>query len=288
MQYLIDNTVAINTAVTTIIDKSKHKDSIQIPFTSIPVDLIEYADPLNAISEFTSIVEGDFSFQQHLYKAYLKAKTELQDMIELENHFAEILLDLIIKRFESTAKWPITELAYYLTPEGANQWRSKYTPFFITARQTHHKEEEEEEEEINEEAQAATDCKMRMTQVLIILSQSIMQFHDEKTTPKKQNKNFVNSVQVEFNTWLNIFDLPNPKYNEHIFWNEMKNNTKLQHLAEIAEVVVSMLASEAVVERLFSMAKNEVTKSNGHMKLDLFRAMTVIKLCSHYKELYPE
>ncbi len=57
-------------------------------------------------------------------------------------------------------------------------------------------------------------------------------------------------------------------------------------LAEIAEVAVSMLASEAGVERLFSMAKSEITKFNKHMGNDIFKAITIIKLCSHYRETY--
>ena len=273
LSYCIDFTTKINEVVAKIIKDAKdaNKEIVQPPWTKIPIEIHEYAEPLSAIYEFTNIVEGDFAFEQDLYKAYRKAKDELVQMIlTKQNFFAEILLENIIDRFAVTAKLPVAELAYFLTPEGVNEWRNKYTKYFCTARRNSRIDKEE--------AAEATTMKERMTKILIILC---------STLKKDNQKEYITLIQNEFNTWLNSYELPLVEYDTFLYWKEKRNDPRIEELAEVAEVAVSMLASEAVAERLFSMAKSEINKFNKHMGLDLFRALTIIKLCTHYRNAYP-
>lgn len=120
--------------------------------------------------------------------------------------------------------------------------------------------------------------KERMTKILLILAKSLK---------KEDEKEYLKLVQYEFTNWLNTSPLPLKEYDTHLYWREKRNVPEVSELAEIAEVVVTMLATEASAERLFSMAKSEITKFNKHMGIDLFKALTVIKLCIHYRSTYP-
>lgn len=96
-----------------------------------------------------------------------------------------------------------------------------------------------------------------------------------------------------FDEYIDEVDYPNRTANR--FWKVMKEKTfqkpdlnggnpiSFEPLAKLAEVILHLPASEAIVERCFSAIKRLLNDYNGSMKLDLFIAQCKVKMAVRYK-----
>lgn len=62
---------------------------------------------------------------------------------------------------------------------------------------------------------------------------------------------------------------------------------KLDIFSTIILIIISLPASESMVERAFSQIKSITTDFNKSMKKDLFISLSTIKLCLRYRKKYP-
>ena len=220
---------------------------------SVPIYWNNYLDCLEAIKSFTSFIEGDMVMQYQLYDAYEKTVeklTELSSRGEIEKFFC----DLFISRFSSTANILIAKLAFIFTAEGLSSYRG-----------------------------GEMDDRENITSLLNEIAM-------EAFTEEEYAASFIIAC---FDEYIDEVDYPNRTANR--FWKVMKEKTfqkpdlnggnpiSFEPLAKLAEVILHLPASEAIVERCFSAIKRLLNDYNGSMKLDLFIAQCKVKMAVRYK-----
>lgn len=95
--------------------------------------------------------------------------------------------------------------------------------------------------------------------------------------------------QVNFGTGENPFTFWKYSAFENITLNHVNESKPipLKKFSDIALCLMSLPASEVMVERAFSHMKSISTKYNKSMLLDLFLALSSIKIAAKYQRKYP-
>ena len=226
------------------------------PIEMIPSEWQHYVDALKVISDFTDEVEKDLTLQQHVYVAVNRVYARLE---QLDTPCASEMLDLFHKRFTSTADFSLSKLAYYLTPSGVNEYRS------------------------------------------LPESERRKLFKELKTKFKELTAKFPPEMTMYFPAiytfFMNVYEI-DPGDSPFYVFNELENEhiripglngeepVSFSSFAIACKALVTLPASEAMVERCFSQVKSIATDFNKRMKIDFAIALSTLKLAIRYRRRY--
>ena len=226
------------------------------PVMSIPDEWVPFHQALKVIAEFTDQIEGDLVLQQQVYVAVNEA---LRTLEELDTPVSEALHHFFQQRFQETADLSLAKLAYYLTPVGIVQYRA------LPSR---------------EKANLFRQLKPKFMEVSSTLSKM------ETLYFPSQLRFMLESYQVEegdspFYVYRDL------SHESIIIWGINANKAiHFRSFALVCLAIVSLPASEAMVERAFSQIKSIASDFNKSMKSDLFIALSTLKLTIRYKRRY--
>ena len=229
---------------------------IKPPIDAIPSNWHLFLEPLKIIAQFTDEIERDLALQQDVYTSVLEVYRKLE---ALDTPVADSLLFFFKKRFSETADLSISKLAFYLTPDGIVQYRSlpdqERRTLFAELKRTF----------------------MRLSEKLPI-----------------QNTLFFPAIFRYFMDNVEISSGDSPLY----VYEELEHSSFLipginkgnpvpfSTFAMFCRCLVSLPASEAMVERCFSQIKTLSSDFNKSMKSDLFIALASLKLFVRYRRRY--
>ena len=234
------------------------------PIDAIPEWWLELFDATKIIREFTDAVEGDLTFQQDLWKAYIATEEKFNE-IEATNKYADSLHEFFVYRFIDTCNIDVAHLAYTLTAEGLQNFREEF-------------------EFDSDEYYAELGT---LKSVLLTIAGRVY-------TKEEIGKLCISGLfdyyitDVEFDQGDNLFS----------FWNQIGrtlakkeglNNgvpISIKPFADIALIIVMMPCTEAVCERAFSQMKNLLTDHNGKLSTEMFVAEATVRLAQKYKRSY--
>ena len=232
------------------------------PVNEVPREWAEYVDALNVIAEFTDAIEGDLQLQQQVYTSIVTTEAKLADMQQKGNIIAGQLLDAFRERFIRTADVVLAHLAYVLTPCGLSEFQA--LPNNAEKRRT------------------ASQLKEKFLSLAANLEYS----GPEVAFLPALFDNFIRFASVNpgedpFAYWENLADesLQLPQINGG-------QPVSLKTFSTISLILISLPASEAMVERAFSQLKAIATDFNKSTARDLILALSIIKLCVRYKNKY--
>jgi hypothetical protein len=240
------------------------------PIEEVPESWTIYQEALQPIAVFTTAVEGNLLFQQHVYCAMVKCRHELQVLINKGNPLAGNVLIQFNKRFDSTADGNLAELAFRLTPDGKVDWEENIEPLFVTLKPD------------SEEFKQLAYRKKEMKRLFCEFAGSYY---------KSQEISEMNLARL-FYHWL-ASEPTIPGDDPGIFWTEKalasRNSTPSEWsgFSIVAKAIITLPATEAVCERLFSQVKAMETDYNEKMKPDLVQARARIKMAVRYRAEYP-
>ena len=226
------------------------------PSGEISDDWQLFLEPLRIIAEFTDSVEQDLSFQQDVFIA---VQTALQKLQALKTPIGDALNYFLEKRFRETADISLSKLAYYLTPTGVNAFRSMPV--------------------------------MEKKSLFAELRKTFMKVSDQ--LPVEKTLHFPAIFRYFFEN-VDVRDGDSPFY----VFDDLQHQAfvipgvnrghpvSFDVFASFCKAMVTLPASEAMVERCFSQVKSFATDFNKTMKSDLFIALSSLKLSVRYKRKY--
>ena len=191
-------------------------------------------------------------------------KSKLQALANQNNFVAQELLDKFQKRFETTADLTLAHLAFIFTAEGLEAFRILPND--------------------QEKRKTRASLKEKFLEITRILGQKF-----------SADTHFLPALfdfyldYVVFNTgedplayWKSLMD---KKANiAHVNRGEP---IPLKTFVCVALCLITLPASESMIERAFSQIKSIMTDYNKSMLGDLFIALSTIKVTSRYKRKYP-
>lgn len=234
------------------------------PIRTVPNEWTDYTAALNVIARFTDQIEGDLHLQQQVYVAFISAQAELERMRERRNIVARNLLDALTSRFTRTADLALSRLAFCFTAEGLTDFHSMP----------------------NSPSKRAVKAELKAKFLEIAGVLNIPAIGPPAIYLPAMFDNYI--------TYAEIGDGEDP----YAYWSEKLDDTvtieqvnggmpiSLAIFANIALIMISLPASEAMVERAFSQVKAIVTDFNRSMGKELFLALCSIKLCTRYSKKY--
>ena len=226
------------------------------PVEQVPTDWKLYLDPLKIILEFTDQVEKDLSFQQEVYVAVITAIQKLQ---ALRTPIGDSLSFFFDKRFRETADISLSKLAYYLTPNGVNAFRempvAERKALFSELKKTFLKVSE----------------KLPIERTLYF--PAIFRYFFDNVEVNQGDSPFYVFEELENQS----FSIPGINSGRPV---------SFSFFAAFCRALLTLPASEAMVERCFSQVKSIATDFNKTMKSDLFIALSTLKLTVRYKRKY--
>lgn len=234
------------------------------PVSSVPDEWESYVDALSTIASFTDSIEGDLKLQQQVYTSVVETEAKLENMSSHGNIIAKHLLEAFRIRFMTTADLTLAHLAFTLTPVGLNALQA--LP--------------------NDHEKRATTKKLKDKFLEIAHSLDFDALGSSALFLPALFDNFIKFGHIDegedpFIFWEEKMDdsiiIPQLNSGKEISWSVF---------ATIALTLISLPASEAMVERAFSTIKVLVTDFNKRISDDLFVALSSIKLCIRYKNKY--
>ena len=226
------------------------------PIPAIPSHWKDYVNALEVISDFTDEVEKDLTLQQHVYVAVCRVFRRLE---ELDTPCANEMRDLFQQRFTSTADLSLSKLAYYLTPTGLGEYRAL---------------------PMRERGQLLRELK-RKFQALTEKFPAAMTLY----------------FPAMYTFYMNVYPV-NPGDSPFYVFSELQNEehripgingespVSFANFAIACKGLVTLPASEAMVERCFSQIKSISTDFNKRMKIDFAIALSTLKLAIRYRRKY--
>lgn len=235
------------------------------PINEVPKEWATYIEPLEVIACFTNCIEGDLCLQQDAYTSVLEAESKLESISANNNYVAETLYDKFHERFTSTADLTLAHLAFLFTPTGLDDFRSQPND--------------------REKAQKRLSLKKKFLEISKVLKQK--KFTDNTHFLPALFDYYLDRVEFgtgedPFNFWkYSVFEFAEI---EHI--NEGHPIT-LDTFSRIALCLITLPASEAMIERAFNQVKSISTRYNKSMLIDLYLALSSIKIAIKYARKYP-
>ncbi len=220
-------------------------------------------DVMHPIMNFTRKVEGNLVPIATLFKELLEMENSLKS-ISRDNPFVSIVSSSVRERFMVTCDGKMAELAFLLTEEGMIWWKEGHAhlppgnKIYLTA-----------EDELN-----------------------IASYAIEKNIVAEKLKSFAQTMQLDGLAAENVFRHylemdPQIMHGDPLgFWTDSLGQyitcngveIKMQPLAQCALILLVLPASEAVVERVFSVLKGIHTDQRASLKPDILDALLRIKL----------
>lgn len=246
------------------IRKTEPDEPILPPVITVPSIWAKHVAALNVIATFTDSIEGDLQLQQQVYVSVIETESSLQRMQSEGNEVAKALLTAFRTRFITTADLTLAQLAYIFTPNGLNAHQA--LP--------------------NSIAKRTTQSKLKKKFLSIAASLNLHAMGPEGI--------FLPAIFDNFIKFACIDDGEDP----YVYWEQKidesitlpqvngGNPISLSIFSTIALIMISLPASEAMVERAFSQLKAISTDFNKSMETDLFLSLSTIKLCTRYKNKY--
>ena len=238
--------------------KIKNEPTMPVPppIFQIPNEWGHVIDALKVINDFTEQIEKDLALQQHVFVAVIRAIHRLE---ELNTPVATELLINFRERFQTTADLMLSKLAYYLTPAGICEYR------------------------------AFPNQEKRM-----LLKELKSKFLELTSKLPKEKTLFFAAMFRFFMDNYTIDEGDSPFYlydelkDEKVIIQGINHEQPVSYFdfAMVCKALISLPASEAMVERCFSQVKSISTDFNRSMKSDIFIALATIKLTSRYKRKY--
>ena len=234
------------------------------PVEAVPECWNEYVDALKVIATFTDMIEGDLQLQQQVYTSVISTEAQLENMGLHGNVVASKLLVAFRNRFKATADIELAHLAFTFTPDGLQAFQTLPEGF--------------------EKRTTAKTLKKKFLEIASNLNVSAI----------GPSAVFLPAIFDNYLKYASIGEGEDP----FIYWEERCDETivipqvnngqsiKLTVFSTIALILISLPASEAMVERAFSQMKAISTDFNKCIAKDLFLALSTIKLCVRIKRKY--
>ena len=234
------------------------------PVFKVPEKWRNYTEALNVIVEFTDRIEGDLVLLQELFLAHIEVESKLEKMASNQNIIASHLLAAFRQRFCTTGDLTLAELAYVFTPEGHASFRA------LPEDQSKRNKKKKLKEKLLETTNILNiDAIGPGGKYLAALFENYLCFWN------------VNEGDDPYGFWIDRLD-------ESIRIRQVNANhpIPLNVFATTALILISLPASESMVERAFSQIKTIASDYNKSMKNDLFISLATIKLCFRYRNKY--
>ena len=199
-----------------------------------------------------------------MYTFYREAEASLERLAYRGNYVASKLLVALRERFSTTASLTLAHLAYILTPSGLKTFQA-----------------------LPNDREKRTTKRVLKEKFLEITNVLDIDGLGEAGV-------FLPALLDNYISFWNVNEGEDP----HAFWNERIDETivlpqanggnpiSLSVFATVALILISLPASEAMVERAFSQVKAIGTSFNKSMSNDLFLSLATIKLCLRYRNKY--
>ena len=225
-----------------------------LPKDNIPESWQQYYSALKVIRDFTQKVERDLCLLQDLWLAYVEAITSFGI---LRNPIATQLQAEFTNRFTSTHDINIARLAYYLTPIGLQELRK----------------------EMSSRLFRPTYDRLKA----LFRAIAVKTFGEEMVID--------NYISATYDQYAHYFTY-NPDENPFMYWKHqatcsieipgIRKVIDLQYFSSIALALISIPATEAMVERCFSSMKRIATDYNTKMRIELYLALSQIKVATKF------
>lgn len=236
--------------------KNQPEPPIPPPIEMIPDDWDTFLEPLAVIADFTAKIEQDLALQQQVY---IEIQNVLRKLENIDNPIADSMHHFFIQRFNDTADISLAKLAYHLTPVGIAQYRAMPP---------------------NEKRGLFKELKTKFLAISAKLPEQEVRFF------AAQFRFFMDFFPIdEGDSPFFVFD---DLMGEMIHIAGINNELPVDFtsFAKLCKALVSLPASEAMVERAFSAIKSITNDFNKSMGLDLFIALSTLKLTVRYKRKY--
>lgn len=235
------------------------------PINEVPEEWATYIEPLEVIAGFTNCIEGDLCLQQDVYISVLDAESKLESLAQNKNYVAETLYDKFHHRFTSTADLTLAHLAFLFTPTGLDDFRSLPND--------------------REKVRIRLTLKKKFLDISKVLTQ-------------KKFTNNTHFLPALFDYYLDRVEFGTGEYPFNFWKYSAYESAEIEHIndgrpipldnfSHIALCLITLPASEAMIERAFSQVKAISTRYNKSMLIDLYWALSSIKIAIKYARKYP-
>ena len=224
------------------------------PPARVPPNWINYFNALEVVRTFTDRVEGDLCLLQDVWLSYVEAISQFQALKTVE---ATQLQAAFTYRFTTTHNIDIARLAYYFTPYGLQELKVEL---------------------LNKAFNPTYDRIKGLFRSLAIKTygeEAVVENYIASTFDEYTHTFIFNADENPFRHWAQ-------QYENIIEINGVKKKINLEMFSSIALALISIPATEAMVERCFSGMKRLVTEYNSKMKTDLYLALSQIKIAAKY------
>lgn len=227
------------------------------PLAVIPPIWFEMLQPLYIIKTFTETVEGDLRMQYHVYKAYKEAINQLS-LIE-DSDVATYFKTYLETRFSSTLDLRISHLSYVFTEEGLIDYRND--------------ESSDKQELLDIFYEFTCDALSKEVVDNNFLVASFEHYLDNIQRNQKRSS-------IKYWEYMEKFSFIEAELNDG-------KPISFKLLSKIALIFISLPATEAVAERCFSALRRLINDYNKSIGIDLFIAMSNVKMSTRYSRKYP-